>query len=96
MAPALAQVKYKRRRAGKTDYRARLRLCTQDKNKYNTPKYRLTVRFTNTDVVCQVVYATLAGDVVVSAGAGRRRVWEGGRVLMSRKFCSEGGREPPG
>ncbi len=34
------QVKYKRRRAGKTDYRARLRLSTQDKNKYNTPKYR--------------------------------------------------------
>lgn len=27
------QVKYRRRRQGKTDYRARLRLCTQDKNK---------------------------------------------------------------
>ena len=27
------QVKYRRRRAGKTDYRARLRLTTQDKNK---------------------------------------------------------------
>lgn len=38
-APRL-QVKYKRRRAGKTDYRARLRMSTQDKNKYNTPKYR--------------------------------------------------------
>jgi hypothetical protein len=34
------QVKYRRRRQGKTDYRARLRMCTQDKNKYNTPKYR--------------------------------------------------------
>ena len=64
-------MKYKRRRQGKTDYRARLRLCTQDKNKYNTPKYRLVVRFTNTDVVCQVAYATLSGDVVVSAGAPR-------------------------
>ena len=31
--------------AGKTDYRARLKLITQDKNKYNTPKYRLVVRF---------------------------------------------------
>lgn len=40
----------------------------QDKNKYNTPKYRLVVRFTNTDVVCQVAYATLAGDVVVASG----------------------------
>lgn len=28
------QVKYRRRREGKTDYRARLRLTTQDKNKY--------------------------------------------------------------
>ena len=48
------QVKYKRRRQGKTDYRARLRLVTQDKNKYNTPKYRMVVRFTNKDIVCQV------------------------------------------
>lgn len=61
------QVKYRRRREGKTDYRARLRLTTQDKNKYNTPKYRLSVRFTNSDVICQVIYATLAGDVVVAA-----------------------------
>jgi large subunit ribosomal protein L5e len=61
------QVKYKRRRAGKTDYRARLRLVTQDKNKYNTPKYRFVVRFTNKDVICQIAYATVAGDVVVSA-----------------------------
>lgn len=28
---------------GKTDYRARLRLTTQDKNKYNTHKYRIVV-----------------------------------------------------
>ncbi len=48
------QVKYKRRRQGKTDYRARLRLVTQDKNKYNTPKYRMVVRFTNKDIICQV------------------------------------------
>jgi large subunit ribosomal protein L5e len=61
------QVKYKRRRSGKTDYRARLRLCTQDKNKYNTHKYRLVVRFSNKDITCQVVYAAIAGDVVVAA-----------------------------
>lgn len=59
------QVKYRRRRQGKTDYRARLRLTTQDKNKYNTPKYRFIVRFTNKDIVAQIAYATLAGDVVV-------------------------------
>lgn len=61
------QVKYKRRRAGKTDYRARLRLCTQDKNKFNTHKYRLVVRFSNKDITCQIVYASIAGDVVVAA-----------------------------
>ena len=61
------QVKYKRRRQGKTDYRARLRLCGQDKNKYNTPKYRLAVRFTNSDIVAQVIYATIAGDICICA-----------------------------
>ena len=34
------QVKFRRRREGKTDYFARKRLVIQDKNKYNTPKYR--------------------------------------------------------
>lgn len=48
------QVKFKRRRQGKTDYFARKRLTVQDKNKYNTPKYRLIVRFTNKDVIAQV------------------------------------------
>ena len=41
------QVKYRRRREGKTDYQARRRLTLQDKNKYNSPKYRLVVRITN-------------------------------------------------
>lgn len=41
------QTKWRRRREGKTDYQARRRMVTQDKRKYNTPKYRLVVRFTN-------------------------------------------------
>lgn len=61
------QVKFRRRRDGKTDYRARTRLVTQDKNKYNSPKYRLAVRFSNKDICMQVIYATIAGDRVVSA-----------------------------
>jgi len=60
------QVKWRRRREGKTDYYARKRLVVQDKNKYSSPKYRLVVRFTNTDVVIQVVYATTVGDKVLS------------------------------
>jgi hypothetical protein len=41
---------------GRTDYYARKRLTIQEKNKYNTPKYRMIVRFTNKDIVCQVSY----------------------------------------
>jgi len=59
------QVKFARRRKGKTDYYARQRLTLQDKNKYNSPKYRFAVRFTNRDVICQVIYATIAGDVTI-------------------------------
>lgn len=61
------QVKYKRRRQGKTDYRARLRLVRQEKNKFNTPKYRMIVRFTNKDIVCQIAYSTMTGDKIVCA-----------------------------
>ncbi|KAK7292764.1 hypothetical protein RJT34_15617 [Clitoria ternatea] len=61
------QVKFKRRREGKTDYRARIRLINQDKNKYNTPKYRLVVRFTNKDIIAQIVSARIAGDIVLAA-----------------------------
>uniref|UniRef100_A0A9J7XKT8 Ribosomal protein L5a n=1 Tax=Cyprinus carpio carpio TaxID=630221 RepID=A0A9J7XKT8_CYPCA len=49
------QVKFRRRREGKTDYFARKRLVIQDKNKYNTPKYRIIVRLSNRDIVCQNV-----------------------------------------
>lgn len=59
------QTKFRRRREGKTDYFARKRLITQDKNKYDTPKYRLVVRFSNTRVIAQVTYATIQGDKVV-------------------------------
>ncbi|KAB7504077.1 60S ribosomal protein L5, partial [Armadillidium nasatum] len=58
------QVKFKRRREGKTDYYARKRLA---KNKYNTPKYRLIVRLSNKDVTAQVAYARIEGDVIIVA-----------------------------
>jgi large subunit ribosomal protein L5e len=61
------QPKFKRRRQGKTDYYARKRLTVQDKNKYNTPKYRLVVRFTNKDVIAQIAYSRIEGDKVVCA-----------------------------
>jgi len=61
------QVKFKRRREGRTDYYARKRLIIQERNKYNTPKYRMVVRFSNKNVTTQIVYARIEGDVVVAA-----------------------------
>ncbi|KAL5508256.1 RPL5 [Sanghuangporus vaninii] len=65
------QVKYRRRREGKTDYYARKRLITQAKNKYNAPKYRLVVRFTNKQIIVQIVYARLQGDFVFAAATSK-------------------------
>jgi large subunit ribosomal protein L5e len=61
------QVKYRRRREGKTDYQARRRLVLQDRTKYNTPKYRLVARLTNTDVIAQIIQPTLTGDRILAA-----------------------------
>lgn len=59
------QTKFRRRREGKTDYHARRKLVAQDKNKYNTPKYRLVARITNKQIICQVIYSTIMGDRTV-------------------------------
>ena len=56
------QTKNRRRREGKTDYQARRRLVFQDKNKYDTKKYRFAVRRTNRRIICSIIYATLKGD----------------------------------
>jgi large subunit ribosomal protein L5e len=65
------QVKYRRRREGKTDYYARKRLVVQDKNKYNSPKYRFVVRLTNKQVLCQVIYSKIEGDVVMASASSK-------------------------
>jgi len=59
------QMKYRRRKNGKTDYHARRKLVKQDKDKYNSPKYRLVVRLTNKRFICQIVYSTIQGDRTV-------------------------------
>ena len=61
------QVQYRRRREGKTDYRARRQMVLQDKTKFGSPKYRLVVRITNKDIIAQIVHAKLAGDDVIQA-----------------------------
>jgi large subunit ribosomal protein L5e len=65
------QVQRRRRRAGKTDYKARTKMVRQDKNKFNTRKYRAVVRFTNRQVICQLVYASIIGDHVVTQATSR-------------------------
>jgi len=65
------QVKFRRRREGKTDYRQRHKLITQDKNKYNSPKYRLCVRLSNKYVLCQVIYAEIEGDKVLCSASSQ-------------------------
>ena len=59
------QTKFRRRREGKTDYYARKRLVAQYKNRYSSPRYRFAVRFTNSKVICQVIFAELTGDKVM-------------------------------
>jgi large subunit ribosomal protein L5e len=61
------QTKYRRRREGKTDYRARKRLVVQDKNKYSAPRYRLVVRITNHFVIAQIVHSEIKGDYVLAS-----------------------------
>lgn len=65
------QVKLRRRREGRTDYRQRFKLITQDKNKYSSHKYRLVVRFSNRYVICQIVYAEIDGDKVLCSASSK-------------------------
>lgn len=71
------QVKFRRRREGRTDYRQRHKLITQDKNKYQSPKYRLVVRFTNRYVICQIVYAEINGDKVLCSANSKELIKHG-------------------
>jgi large subunit ribosomal protein L5e len=70
------QTKFKRRRQGKTDYYARKRLVVQDKNKYDSKKYRLVVRRTCSKIICQIIYSTITGDKVLCAADSKElRRW---------------------
>lgn len=60
------QTKFRRRREAKTDYHARKHLIIQDLNKYVSPKYRLVARITNSKVIAQIAYATLAHDKILA------------------------------
>ncbi|GIY73168.1 60S ribosomal protein L5 [Caerostris darwini] len=85
------QVKFRRRREGRTDYYARVRLVVQDKNKYNTPKYRMIVRKTNTDIITQIAYARVEGDVIVASAYShelKRYGVKAGLTNYSAAYCT--------
>jgi len=82
------QVKYRRRREGKTDYQARKRLVAQDKNKYNSKKYRLVVRFTNKDIIAQIIYSEIVGDKVMCAAYGHELPRYGLKVGLTNYAAS--------
>lgn len=60
------EVKRRRRREGKTDYKHRTNMLRQDCNKIGAVKSRLVVRITNTRVICAIVKAYIDGDRVVA------------------------------
>jgi large subunit ribosomal protein L5e len=85
------QVKFRRRREGKTDYYQRKRLIYQRKNKYSTPKWRFVVRRTNQRVICQVVRSTLRGDIVRTSADSyelRRFGLTAGLTNYSAAYCT--------
>jgi len=85
------QTRFRRRREGKTDYYARKRLIVQDKNKYNTQKYRLVARVTCSKVICQVVYSTIKGDYTLCRADStelRRYGLEAGLSNYAAAYCT--------
>nr|AGE95710.1 60S ribosomal protein l5 [Encephalitozoon cuniculi] len=59
------QVKRRRRREGKTDYKHRTNMIRQDSNSCGSVKHRLVVRITGSRVICQIVAAYMDGDRVM-------------------------------
>ncbi|KAL7066622.1 putative 60S ribosomal protein L5 [Cryptosporidium serpentis] len=85
------QVKPRRRREGKTDYQARRAMITQDKTKYNSPKYRFVVRSTNRRVICQIISSTIEGDRVLCQADSTELVHYGipvGLSNFSAAYCT--------
>eukprot|EP00429_Kryptoperidinium_foliaceum_P013310 CAMPEP_0176037504 /NCGR_PEP_ID=MMETSP0120_2-20121206/18580_1 /TAXON_ID=160619 /ORGANISM="Kryptoperidinium foliaceum, Strain CCMP 1326" /LENGTH=314 /DNA_ID=CAMNT_0017370893 /DNA_START=68 /DNA_END=1012 /DNA_ORIENTATION=+ len=85
------QVKPRRRREGKTDYRARGKMVKQEKSKFNTRKYRMIVRFTNKRCICQIAYATIRGDMIVASATSDELVKYGvpcGHKNYAAAYCT--------
>jgi len=82
------QVKYRRRREGKTDYYARKRMIIQDKNKFKSPKFRLIVRFSNKDIIAQIASAKIEGDTVLASAYSHELVRYGFPIQNSTNYAA--------
>nr|UXY87021.1 60S ribosomal protein L5 [Cryptomonas paramecium] len=61
------QVKWKRRRNGKTDYYSRKKMISKDKRKHNFHKYRVVVRFSKHSIICQFINSKFEGDRILNS-----------------------------
>jgi len=85
------QVKFRRRREGKTDYYQRKRMILQRKNKYATPKWRFVVRRTGQRMICQVISSTIKGDFIKTSADSyelRRFGLTAGLTNYSAAYCT--------
>jgi len=85
------QTKFRRRREGKTDYYARKRLVFQEKDKYDSRKYRFCVRRTCSKIITQVIHATLVGDRVIASAQSdelKRYGLKGGLTNYPAAYCT--------
>jgi len=81
------QVKWRRRREGKTNYHSRKYLLIQDKQKFNAAKYRLVVRLSKRNVLCQLIYSRLEGDFVLSSSYSKK-LNKVGLILNNNNFST--------
>uniref|UniRef100_A0A2K6TYF4 Large ribosomal subunit protein uL18 n=1 Tax=Saimiri boliviensis boliviensis TaxID=39432 RepID=A0A2K6TYF4_SAIBB len=83
------RVKFGRQREGETDDYARKHLSIQHKNKYSTPKYRMMVRVTNRDIICQIAYAHIEGDTTVCAASAHELPKYGVKVGLTNDAATK-------
>lgn len=61
------QVRFRKWTEGKTDYYAWKQTGIQDRSKHNTSKDRMIVSVMSRDIICQIAYARVEGDMIVCA-----------------------------
>ena len=58
------QVKFRKRRGGKTDYCAWKQMVILERSKYNSSKDWMTVSVISRDIICQLAFARIEGNMI--------------------------------